>query len=141
VNTHGINILDKTDGDHLVVGIADDLQLQFLPTQDGFFYEYLAYETCRDTAACNGLQLFLIICNSTSRASKGIGGPHYHRISELLRDSEGLLQGVSKGALRHIYAQAIHGLLELTPVFTAFYGIRLNPYDPDAVLLEDTPFR
>jgi hypothetical protein len=37
MDPHGINVLDGTDDDHVIVAVTHHLQLEFLPTQQGTF--------------------------------------------------------------------------------------------------------
>jgi hypothetical protein len=41
MHAHGVDVLDEADGDHLVLGVADDLQLQLFPAQHRFLDEDL----------------------------------------------------------------------------------------------------
>ncbi|OPZ72446.1 MAG: hypothetical protein BWY80_01130 [Firmicutes bacterium ADurb.Bin456] len=38
MHTHGVNVLDITNGDHLVFGVPYHFQLQFFPAEDRFFH-------------------------------------------------------------------------------------------------------
>ncbi len=38
----GIDVLDKADRDHVALGVADDLELQFFPAEDRFLDEHLS---------------------------------------------------------------------------------------------------
>ena len=40
----GVDILDEAHGNHIVVGIADDLKFKLFPAQDGFFYQDLSHK-------------------------------------------------------------------------------------------------
>ena len=44
MDAHRIHVFDETDGDQLVFGVADDLQLQLLPAEHRFFDQDLADE-------------------------------------------------------------------------------------------------
>ena len=43
VYAHGIDVLDKADGDEVVVSITNDLQLQLFPAENGFLNQNLSY--------------------------------------------------------------------------------------------------
>ena len=51
VHAHRIDVLDEADGDHLVLGVAHDLELQLLPAEHGFLDQDLADQAGRDAAA------------------------------------------------------------------------------------------
>ena len=55
VHAHGVDVLDEADGDHLVLGVADDLQLQLLPAQHRLLDQDLArsgWRRCRGWRRC-----------------------------------------------------------------------------------------
>ncbi len=55
MRAHRVDVFDKADRDHVALGIADDLKFQLLPAKDGFLNEYLADQTCRQSARADGL--------------------------------------------------------------------------------------
>ncbi len=138
VHPHGVHVFDEAYGDHLVFGIPYHFKLQFLPAQNRFLHEDLTHETRRDAAAGHGAKLFQIIDESSSRAAHGIGGPDHDRVSEPDRDALGLLNAVSRFALRHLDAETIHGILEGDPVLASFNGIHLDADDLDTVFFENS---
>ena len=126
MNSHGIHILDKADGDHLILGVADDLQLQLLPAQNRFLDQDLADEAGSDAPAGHRAQLLHIVDQAASCAAHGISRSYHHGIAQLCRYSFGVLHTVDGGALGDLYAQLGHGLLEGDAILTPFDGVDLH---------------
>ncbi|OQB20091.1 MAG: hypothetical protein BWY13_01232 [Euryarchaeota archaeon ADurb.Bin190] len=127
MNPHSIHILDKADGDHLILGVADHLQLQFLPAQNRLLDQYLADEAGGNAPAGHSAQLLHIVDQAASRAAHGIGGADHHGIAQISCYSFGVLHAVDGGALGYLYPQIGHGLLEGDAILTPLYGIDLHP--------------
>ena len=136
VHAHGIHIFDKTDSDHLVLGVAHDFEFQFLPSQDRLLHQHLAHHARRDTAAGDGSQFFHIIYQAAARSSHGIGRPDDHRVVEFSGNFLSLLYTEGRFAPGHLYAEAVHGLLECDPVLAALDGIDLNTDYLDTVFIQ-----
>ncbi len=140
VNPHGIYVLDKADGDHLVFGVPHYLQLQFFPADNGFFNEDLADEAGCYAALCDGPQFILVVGNAPSPAAQGVGGPDNDGVTQIVGYLQGLIHGISGSAQGHGDFQFVHGVLELDPVFAPFYGIGLDADDLHPVFVQDAMF-
>ncbi len=136
MHAHGINVLDKTDGNHLVLGIAHHFELQFFPAQDRFLDQYLTDEACRNAAAGNGAEFLDVVNQTTSGSPQAVCRPNDHRIAELIGNRFSLLDAVSRCAPGHIDVEPLHGILEGYSVLPALDGIDIHADDLDAVFLE-----
>ena len=141
MHAHGIDIFNEADGDHLALGVANDLQLQLLPTQHGLLHQHLADQAGADAARYDGAQLVHVVDQAAACAAHGISGTDNHRIAELLRDGFGFLHRISGLGTRHFDAQAIHGLLEGDAVLPALDGIHLHADDLHVILLQNARLR
>ena len=56
-----IDVLDEADGDLLALGVADDLQLQLLPAEDGFLDQDLSDEAGGQSPAGDGPQFLDVV--------------------------------------------------------------------------------
>ena len=137
VDAHGVDVFDEADGDHLVLGVPDDLQLQLLPAQDRFLDEDLADEAGGDAAAGHDPQFLDVVDEAAAGAAHGVGRADHDRVAEGGGDLLRLLDGVGRLALRHVDAEAVHLRLEGDPVFAPFDGIHLDADHLHAVFLQD----
>ena len=137
VDADGVDVLDEADGDHVVVLVADHLQLQLLPAEDGLLDEDLVDEGSLQAAGHDHFELFLVVDQSAAGAAHGVGGAEDHREAQLLGDGKAFLDAVGDFGAGHLDAQAVHGLLELNTVFAAFNGVDLDADDLDVVLVQD----
>jgi hypothetical protein len=136
VHPHGIDILDETDGDHPVFGVADHLQLEFLPAEDRFLDEDLVDHAGGKAAAGDDAQFFDVVDQSAAGAAEGVGGSDHDRVTEVGGDAFRLFDGERGGAAGHIDPQFVHGFLEGDAVFAFLDGVGLDADDPDAEAVE-----
>ena len=136
MDAHGVDVLDETDGDDLIPGVAHDLELEFLPAGHRFLDQDLAHQAGRQPPAGHHAQVLDVIDEAPARSAQRVGGPDHHRIGELRRNPLGLLDAVSRSAAGHVDPQPVHRLLEGDAVFAALDGIHLHADHFDAVLVE-----
>ena len=90
MNAHGIHVFDEADGDHLVLGVPDHFQFQFLPAQDRLFDQDLPHQAGGDAPGGDGAQLLHVVDQAAAGAAHGVGRPDDHRIAEFGGDFFGL---------------------------------------------------
>src|SRR5210317_2376272 len=134
--SHGINIFDKADGNHLVLGIAHHFKLQLLPSKNRLLHQHLAHETSRQASADNGAQFLDVVYMAAPPATHGISRAQNHRITKIISNSLSLFHSESWGAVRHLEAKFIHGILESNSILTTLDGIHLNPDNFDTVFFK-----
>ena len=91
VHAHGVDVLDEADRDHLVLGVADDLQFQFLPAEHGFLDQDLADQAGGEAAAGDDAQFLDVVDEAAARAAHGVGRTDDDRVAEFGGDLFGLL--------------------------------------------------
>ena len=138
MHAHGVDVLDEADGNHVAGAVADNLQLQLFPSEDGLFYENLMHKACLKASCADGLQLILIINKAAAGTTHGIGGSQNDGISQLVGNGERFFHRVGNLAAGHFNTKLIHGLLELDAIFAAFDGVNLNTDYLDIVLVQHT---
>ena len=69
VDTHGIEILDRTDDDAVVVLVSNDLHLKLFPTNKRFVDEQLIGWRQFKTTLTNGLELHSVVSNTPAGAT------------------------------------------------------------------------
>ena len=137
VDAHRIDVLDEADGDHLVVGIAHDLQLQLFPAQHRFLHQHLVDQAGGQAAGDDDPQFLQIFDQAAAGAAHRVGRADDDRIAELGGDLLGVFEGRDGGAARHLDAEAVHGLLEGDAVLAALDGVDVDADDLDPVALKD----
>ncbi len=137
MHAHGVDVLDEADRDHLVLRVADDLELELLPAENGLLDQDLADEAGGEAAGGDDPQLLDVVDQPAAGAAHRVGRADDDRVAEVGGDLLGLLDAVGGRAARHLDAEPVHRLLEGHPVLAALDGVGLDADDLDAVLLED----
>ena len=136
MDSHGVHVFDEADRDHPVLGVPDDLQLQFLPAQHGFLDKDLPDEAGGDAASRDGPQLLHVVNEAAARSAHRVGRTDHHRIAEGCGDLLRLLDAVGRFAFGHVDAEAVHRCLECDPVLAPLDGIDLNTNHLDSVFVQ-----
>jgi hypothetical protein len=137
MDTHCVDVLDEADGDHLVLAVADDLQLELFPAEHRLLHEDLPHETRAKTTVCDIAKLLHVVDESTARAPHRVGRPNDTRQSDVGHDPLGFFQAVGDFATRHLDAELVHRVLEGLSVLTSLDRVDLNPDHPNAVLFQN----
>jgi len=91
-----IDVLDEAHGDHLVLCVADDLDLKLFPVEDGFLNKALTGKGRVETAHAYRTKLFNVVAETAAAAAHRIGGTHHDRISNpVLNKINGLFYGMN----------------------------------------------
>ncbi len=136
VDPHGIYILYKTDGNHLIFCIAHHFKLKFLPSENRLLNQHLTNKTCCNASTRNGSQLLYIVDQAASGTSHGVCRTDDYRITKLAGDCFSFLYSVCRFTRRHINTELFHSLLECYAVFAALDGIGLHSDDLDPIPVE-----
>ena len=57
----GIDVLNEAHGDHVVLRVAHDLELELLPAEDRLLHEHLAHKAGLQAAGAHGAQLVHVV--------------------------------------------------------------------------------
>ncbi len=136
VDPHGVHVFDEADGDHLVLGIADDFQLKLLPAQHRFLDQYLVDQAGGKPAVGDDSELFGVTDQAAAGAAHGVGGPDHHGVSQFGCHALGVLNAGDGLAGRHVDAEPVHGFLEGDAVLPALDGFHVDADHLDAVAVE-----
>ncbi len=137
VDTHGVDILDEADRDHVVVLVTDDFELELFPAGDTFLNEDLVDEGGLKATGTDDFQFFPVVDEAAAFTAHGVSGTQDDGVTQTVCDLEGFFHRIGDLGAGHLDAERLHGLLELDTVFTALDGIDLDADDFDAVLVED----
>ena len=126
VDPHRIDVLDQADGDHLILRIADNLDLQLFPTRDRLFDQALAGKGRLQPARNDGPQLLDVVDQTATLATHRIGGPDDHRKSQLTRDPLRVGEVIDDLAAGRLDTEAGHRLFKDLAVLTALDRVQFH---------------
>ena len=142
VDAHGVDVLDEADRDHLVLRVADDLDLELLPVEDRLLDEALVRERGVEAAGADRAQLLDVVAEAAAGAAHRVGGADDDREADLLlHEPLGLLDRVDDAALGRLDAELGHRRLEDLAVLAALDRIEVDADHLHAVLVEDALLR
>ena len=137
VDADGVDVLDRADAYHLVLGVADDLVLKLLPALDGLLYEDLAGHRHGESARGDRLELLHVVGEAAAGAAHCVGGANDDGEAYRLDEIHGFGEGIGYAGARRVDAERGHRLLEDLAVLAALDGVEVDADDLDAVLVED----
>ena len=91
VDAHGIEILNRTNDDAVVVLVSNDLHLKLFPTNERFIDKQLIGWRQFETALTNGLELHSVVSNTAAGATHGKGRANDARETDLLENTKRFL--------------------------------------------------
>ncbi len=141
VDPHGVDVLDGTDDDHVVLLVPHDLQLEFLPAEDRLLDEDFPDQALFHPELGELLEFLLVEGHGTARPPEGEAGADDHGKAEFPDDRPGFLHGPGDFASGHFQADFRHGLLEFVPVLRPPDGRPVGADHLHAVPVEDPLFR
>ena len=142
MNADRVDVLDKAYGDHLVLGIADDLDLELLPVKDRLFDKALSCERRIETARADRAKLLDIVAKSAAGSAHRVGGAHDYRVADLILDEiDGLLDRVNDTRAGSLNTEALHRSLKYFAVFAALNRVKINADYLNSILVENTLLR
>ena len=138
VHAHRVEVLDGTDDDALVLVVAHDLHLVFLPAEQAFLDEHLVRRGNFEAAGRDLLEFIAVVGDAAAGAAEREAGADDEREStdEVGRLAR-LVHGVHGHRLRDIEADPEHALLEEFAVLALLDRVGLGPDHLDAVFFEN----
>ncbi len=142
MHAHRVDVLDEAHRDHLVLRVANNLNLELLPVEDRLLDEALVRERGVESASADRLQLLVVVAEAAARSAHSVRGTDDNRIANRIVDEvERRLDGVDDARLRRLDAELLHRLLEDLAVLSALDGAEVDADDLHAVLVEDALLR
>ena len=120
MHAHWIEIFDGTDNHAIVLLVAHDLHLDFLPAQHALLDHDLVDRAGGEAASGNGLQLFHVVGHAAARAAKGEGRPDNQRKGQFPAKLAHRVHIVRNAAGRHLQANIGHAFPKKLPAFGFF---------------------
>ena len=137
MDAHGIHVFDEADGDLVALLVPDHFELQLFPADDALLDEDLPDEAGGQTPGDDLAELFHVVDDAAAGAAHGVGRTQDHGISQFRGDLFRLFHGVAGLGFGHGDPQAVHGFLELDPVFAPLDAFEVHADDFHMVLVED----
>src|SRR5699024_4277943 len=97
VHTECIDVLDGADDHDIVVGVTHELQLEFLPTEDGFLNQDVGLRGGREATAGDAVEVLHGVRQAGTQATHGEGGAHDDGETEVLDGGVDLVHVVADG--------------------------------------------
>ncbi len=141
VDSHGIEILDGTDDDDVVVLVAHHLHLELFPTEDRFLQQDFMDGRGVEPPVDLFVERLPVVGDAGTRPPQRKAGTDYGRKPDVLEHRAGLFQAVDRSALAHIQADLFHGQAKLVPFFGLGNHLGVGPDHFHAVLREHSLFR
>ncbi len=136
VHADRIDVFDRADDHDVVLLVAHQLELVFLPAFDAFLDQHLIGRGIVDAGAGDAVQLLLIVGDTGAETTHGEAWANDQRVSELLRDLVDFREGVRDVGARRFRAGLLDDLLEQLAVLATVDGVQRSTDQFDVVLLE-----
>src|SRR5690606_20932221 len=132
---HRIHVLDVADDDHVVIIIAKELELIFLPSEYRLLDEHLVDRAEFESAQHFTLKLILVPDDAAPHAAKCERRTNDDRQSaELLDNLFRVEQRLSRAAAALTNTNVVHEVAKLRAVFGNFDGVDVDPDHMDALV-------
>ena len=100
MHPHGVDVLDATNDDAVVLAVSNDLELVLLPTQSALVDEDLRDHARRKTAADDVVELFEVVSDSAASATKSECGTDDRWESDLVEEHTRVFEIVDRARVR-----------------------------------------
>ncbi len=136
VNTHRIEVLDRTDDHDVVVAVAHDLELELLPAGDRLFDQHLPDARQPDPLRGHVRELVRRLHHARAPSPEDVGSPDDDGEADLCGGLLRLGDGVGEARSRQVDPGLGHDLLEEAAVFRASDRGRVRADHLDLIRLE-----
>ena len=126
VHAHRVEVLDRADDDAVVLLVADNLHLVFLPADQRFVdQQFLGRRQVQATGA-DFFEFFTVVGDTTTGAAHGERRTDDAREAQALEDGVGFFHAVGDTGARALQADVFHGLVEARAVFGLVDGVGIG---------------
>ena len=134
MNAERIEVLHRSDGEAMVVGVADALELNLLPTFEALLNKYLRGES--EGTFCNLLESLLVRTNAASQTAKCVSRANHDGIADATGSCDGFVECLASLACRHFQVNLAKFFDEKVAVLGIHNGFDAGAKHFDAILLE-----
>jgi hypothetical protein len=136
VHAHRVEVLDRAHHDHVVVAVAHQLELEFLPSVDRFLDQHVGARAFGQPGAGHPVDLLDGPRHPRAQAAHGEAGPHHDRQAELLDRFTDFFHGETHSAAGGFTTHLGDDVLEHLPVLAALNGVEVGADELHAVALQ-----
>ncbi len=136
VDTHGVEVLDRTDDHHVVGVVAHDLELVFLPSRDRLFDQDLRHRARRQPVRRDPAHLLGVVGKPGATPAEDERRSHDDRVAHFLGHLHGFIEGVGEAGRGDGEPDLLHRGLELVTVLRGVDRIDTGADELDAVFGE-----
>ncbi len=141
MDSHGVYVFHRADGEHVARAVAENLELYLLPSAYVLLNEHLRYGREQQAVVGYEPQLLLIVCHAAAGAAQSVRRAHNYGIAaDALCNLHALVHRVGDVRRHDRLVNFLHGLLEQLSVFGAVYGVQVDAYELHAVLVQEAGF-
>ena len=137
VDTEGINVFNGADHDDVVVAIAHELELKFLPAEDGLLDQNIGLGRCGQAATCNTVEVFLVEGQTGTQTAHGERRANNDRKTELCNSLMDFFHVVADAGTSGLATNLGDDVLEHLAILTALNGRNISTNQLDIVLLQN----
>ena len=122
MDTHRVEIFDRANHNALILVVAHDFHLIFLPSEEALFDEYLMGGRHIEAVLHHALILLAVVSDAAAGTAERVAGADDDGevADQLVGRFEGVGQSLDRGRAGHVEADFEHGLLEDVARFTFF---------------------
>ena len=136
VHAHRVEVLDRAHHHHVVVAVAHQLELEFLPAVDGFLDQHVGARGGGQPVAGHPVDVLGGVRHARAQPAHGEDGPHHDRQAEFGDGLADLVHGETHPGAGGFAADLGDDVLEPLPVLAALDGLEVGADQLDAVALE-----
>ena len=136
VHADRVDVLDRADDDRVVGRVAHELELVLLPPEDRLLEQHLGGRALVQAVADHAHELLAGVREAGSETAHREARADHERVAEVLRERDGLVDGVGDVAAGDVGSGIQHQLLEDLAVLALVDRLEVRADELDAVLLE-----
>ncbi len=140
MDAHGVEIFDGAHDDKIIGSIPHDLQLVFLPSQDGLFDQNFVDRAGVQSPLGRLGKFFLVVDNTSTDASESKRGSDDQWKTNGFSQFICLFHGVYTAPIGNVQTDLFHGVAKKVPVFCKLDGFQIGTDEFYTVLFQDPAF-
>ena len=138
MHAHRVDVLDRAHHDHVVVAVAHQLELEFLPAEDGFLDQHVGARRRGEPVTGHPIDVLGGIRHAGAEAAHRERRPHHHRKAELLDGFADFVHRETHAGARGFAAHLGHDVLEPLPVLAALDRFEVGADEFNAIAFQHT---
>ena len=138
MHAHGVEILNRTDNDAVIIAVTHHFHLVLFPAEYGFFQQHLGGRRKIQTVFTNINELFLVVSDTATAAAHGKGRPDNNRETDRGLHLKCDFHTVGDLRPRRTQTDVGHGIPEQTTILGHINGFTTGADHLNTKLLQHT---